>query len=48
MTSLDRDLGWEEIAEVIEDAYLTVAHAKLIKAASGDRGRVSRARPTRR
>ncbi|MGH2436737.1 MAG: MmcQ/YjbR family DNA-binding protein [bacterium] len=27
---LDRKLGWEEIAGVIEDAYLTVAPKKLV------------------
>jgi hypothetical protein len=30
---LDRNLGWERIAEAIEDAYLTVAPKKLIEAA---------------
>lgn len=30
---LDRDLGWEEIAGVIEDAYLAVAPKKQILAA---------------
>lgn len=30
---LDRGLAWEEIAGLIEDAYLTVAPAKLIAAA---------------
>lgn len=30
---LDRDLGWDEIAGVIEDAYLTVAPKKLIETA---------------
>jgi hypothetical protein len=29
---LDRNLSWEEIAGVIEDAYLTVAPKKLIQA----------------
>lgn len=31
---LDRKLGWDEIAGVIEDAYLTVAPMKLIETAS--------------
>lgn len=30
---LDRDLGWDEIAGLVEDAYLTVAPRKLIAAA---------------
>jgi hypothetical protein len=30
---LDRGLAWEEIAGLIEDAYLTVAPAKLVAAA---------------
>ena len=34
---LDRDLGWSEIAGLIEDAYLTVAPKKLIEAARIDR-----------
>ncbi len=38
---LDRDLGWDEIAGVVEDAYLTVAPKKLIAAAA-------RARPVTR
>jgi hypothetical protein len=29
---LDRDLDWEEIAGVVEDAYLTVAPKKLVDA----------------
>ncbi len=37
---LDRDLGWEEIAGHIEDAYLTVAPKALI--ATAQRGRVPR------
>lgn len=31
---LDRDLGWDEIAGLVEDAYLTVAPKKLIAAAA--------------
>jgi hypothetical protein len=34
---LDRDLDWDEIAGVIEDAYLTVAPRSLIEAAGLDR-----------
>src|SRR2546426_11932812 len=34
---LDRDLGWSEIAGLIEDAYLTVAPKKLIEAARVNR-----------
>jgi hypothetical protein len=30
---LDRDLGWNEIAGAIEDAYLTVAPKRLVEAA---------------
>jgi hypothetical protein len=30
---LDRDLSWDEIAGAIEDAYLTVAPKRLVKAA---------------
>lgn len=29
---LDRNVGWKEIAGVVEDAYLTVAPKKLIAA----------------
>jgi hypothetical protein len=31
---LDRDLGWDEIAGLVGDAYLTVAPKKLIAAAA--------------
>lgn len=34
---LDRDTAWDEIAGVIEDAYLRVAPTKLIEAAQRDR-----------
>jgi hypothetical protein len=34
---LDRGLDWNEIAGVIEDAYVTVAPRKLIEAAELDR-----------
>jgi hypothetical protein len=30
---LDRDLDWDEIAGVVEDAYLTVAPKRLVEAA---------------
>ena len=33
---LDRDLGWEEIAGILEDAYLEVAPAKLVDAVRRD------------
>jgi hypothetical protein len=33
---LDRDLGWDRIAEIAEDAYLEVAPAKLVEAARLD------------
>ena len=33
---LDRDLPWDEVAGAIEDAYLTVAPKRLVKAAGLD------------
>jgi hypothetical protein len=30
---LDRDLGWDEIRGILEDAYIDVAPAKLVEAA---------------
>lgn len=35
---LDRNLGWDEIAGLVEDAYLTVAPKKLIAAVAQARG----------
>jgi len=35
--NLDQGLGWDEIAGMIEDAYLTVAPKKLIEAAKTNR-----------
>ncbi len=37
---LDRDLGWDEIAGLVEDAYLTVAPKKVIEATRRDRDSV--------
>ena len=34
---LDRDLGWNEIAGAIEDAYATVAPKSLVEAAARER-----------
>ncbi|MGQ0570866.1 MAG: MmcQ/YjbR family DNA-binding protein [Armatimonadota bacterium] len=39
---LDRDVGWDEVGGVIEDAYLTVAPKKLIEAARPDRAPTKR------
>jgi hypothetical protein len=35
---LDRDLSWDEIAGIAEDAYAEVAPARLVDAARGARG----------
>ena len=35
---LDRDLAWEEIAGIVEDAYAEVAPASLVEAARGQAG----------
>jgi hypothetical protein len=33
---LDRGLGWDELAGIVEDAYADVAPPKLVEAARGD------------
>jgi hypothetical protein len=41
---LDRDLGWNEIAGAIEEAYATIAPRRLVEQAIAEKNRAS-ARP---